>query len=194
MLYLNIRSTQPMIDMHTQLGKLEAHSTPARLSTENRQARSNMGCTQMTIDIDQYPSRHSYGYSNHDDFAREHGSQGFSDVAQSISGHTQDAWQIIDQAARPGAHTLQDISYGEVTAFINKGKNRHIVAEHIPDPKLTVHPSELKGTPDPGDVTVHIDTDAFAQTHFTPGQVQTYLKQKGNVEQWVTEDHYDIYA
>lgn len=57
-----------------------------------------------------------------------------------------------------------------------------------------MHQSELTGTIDPGDVTEHVDTDAFAQTHFTPGQVETYLKQKGSVHQWVTEDRYDIYA
>ena len=74
-----------MIGMHTQLGKLEAHSTPARLSTENRQARSNEGCTQATIDIDSYPSRHSYGYTNHDDFAKEHGQEGFASLKKTTS-------------------------------------------------------------------------------------------------------------
>ena len=194
MMYLNIRFTQPMISVHTQLGKLEAHSTPARLSTENRQARSNQGATQMSIDIDTYPSRHSYGFTNHADFAKEHGQQGFSDLKASTSGHTADAWQIIDNAAKPGAKELQNLAKGEITQFINDGKNRHIVAELIPDPKITVHPSEIKGTPEEGDVTVHIDADAFAQTHFTPGQVQTYLQQKPHVRQWVTEGHYDLYA
>ena len=195
MLYLNIRSTQAQISVHTQLGKLEAYSTPARLSTENRQARSNQGCTQVTIDIDSYPSRHSYGYTNHDDFAKQYGQQGFSSLKQTTSRHTQDAWQIINNAARPNANELHNIAYSEqVGTFISNGKNRHIVTELIPDPKITVHQSELRGTPDPGDVTVHIDTDAFAQTHFTPGQVQTYVKQKANVNQWVTEGRYDIYA
>lgn len=194
MLYLNIRMTQAQIDMHTQLGKLEAHSTPARLSTENRQARSNQGATQVTIDIDSYASRHSYGYTNHADFARQYGRQGFSDLAKTTSGHTQDAWQIIENAAKPGSKTLQSIAKRGISEFINKGKNRHIVAELIPDPKIIVHPAELRGTPDPGDVTEHIDAESFAQTHFTPGQVQTYLKQKANVRQWVTEGRYDLYA
>ncbi len=194
MLYLNIRMTQPMIGIHTQLGQLEAHSTPARLSTENRQARSNAGATQVTIDIDSYPSRHSYGYTNHADFAKQYGQQGFSDLKSTTSGHTQKAWQIIDGAAKKNANMMQNLAKGEISNFISKGKNRHIVTELIPDPTITVHPAELKGTPDPGDVTVNIDTDAFAQTHFTPGQVQTYMQQEANVRQWVTEDHYDTYA
>lgn len=194
MLKLNIRMTQPMIGIHTQLGKLEAHSTPARLSTENRQARSNKGWTQCRVDIDSYPSRHSYGYDSHADFAAEHGQQGFSDLAQSTSGHTQQAWSLIENAAKPGTDMIHQIYEGRITDFINKGKNRHIVAELIPDPKITVHQSELTGTIDTGDVTEHVDADAFAKTHFTPGQVETYLKQKGSVHQWVTEDRYDIYA
>ena len=194
MLRLNIRMTQPMIGIHTQLGQLEAHSTPARLSTENRQARSNKGWTQCRVDIDSYPSRHSYGYDSHDYFAKEHGQQGLSDVQQATSGHTAEAWQIIDNAARPGTNMIHQHYASQITDFINKGKNRHIVAAHIPAPTITVHQSELTGTIDPGDVTEHVDTDAFAQTHFTPGQVETYLKQKGSVHQWVTEDRYDIYA
>lgn len=194
MMYLNIRFTQPQISVHTQLSKLEAHSTPARLSTENRQARSNQGTTLMSIDIDTYPSRHSYGFTNHDDFARQYGQQGFSDLASSTSGHTGDAWNIINNAAKPGSKTLEGMAKSEISEFINKGKNRHIVAELIPDPTITVHPSEVKGTPDRGDVTVDIDTDAFAQTHFTRGQVETYLQQKPDVRQWVTEGRYDLYA
>ena len=64
MLMLNMRFTQPMIGIRTQLGKLEAHSTPAKLHTEGRQARSNRHWTQPTVDIDQYPSRHAYGNDN----------------------------------------------------------------------------------------------------------------------------------
>ena len=194
MLRLNIRTTQPMIGIHTRLGQLEAHATPARLSTENRQARSNKGWTQCRVDIDSYPSRHSYGYDSHGDFAKEHGQQGLSDVQQATSGHTAEAWQIIDNAARPGTNMIHQHYASQITDFINKGKNRHIVAELSPDPTITVHPSEVKGTPDRGDVTVDIDTDAFAQTHFTRGQVQTYLQQRPEVHQWTSEGRYDLYA
>jgi hypothetical protein len=194
MLYLNIRLTQPMIGMHTQLGKLEAHSTPARLHTENRQARSNQGTTQPSIEIDSYPSRHSYGFDTHADFAREAQQRGFEGVQQGVSSHTQQAWDNIENGARPGTNLVVQQAKGEISSFINQGKNRHIVAEHIPDPVITVHPGEVRGEPEAGDVTEQIDTDAFAQTNFTPGQVQTYMKQQGRVRQWVTEGRYDIYA
>ena len=96
MLRLNMRTTQPMIGMHTQLGKLEAHSTPAKLHSENRQARSNAHWTQPTVEINQYPSRHSYGFTNHTDFAKEHGQQGFSDLKKTTSRWTEEAWDNIE--------------------------------------------------------------------------------------------------
>ena len=86
MLRLNMRTTQPMIGMHTQLGKLETHMTPAKLHTENQQARSNAHWTQPSLEIDTYPSSHSYGYTNHTDFAQQYGQQGISDVQSGISG------------------------------------------------------------------------------------------------------------
>lgn len=191
MQYLNIRFIQPQTSVHTQLGRLEAHSTPARLSTENRQARSNKGTTQMSIDIDTYESRHSYGFTNHTDFAREHGSKGFSDLQRSTSSHTQEAWANIDGGGKPGRNPVTELYDNRLTSEIKK--QRIIVAEHIPDPTITVHPSEVVGTPDEGDVTVNIDTDAFAKTHFTRGSVETYVKQKADVKRWLTEGRYDKY-
>lgn len=192
MLRLNMRVTQPMIGMHTQLGKLDAHSTPARLSTQNQQARSNAHWTQATVDIDQYPSRHAYGFTNHTDFAREHGQQGFSDLAESISRDTQQAWANIEDGGKPGRNPPKEQYDNNLWREIKK--QRYITTELIPDPTITWHPVEAEGECDPGDVTVDIDTDAFATTNFNRGKVETYLKQKANVDRWVSEGKYDIYA
>jgi len=74
-------------------------------------------------------------------------------------------------------------------------KQRRIVAELIPDPVITYHPVEATGEPDLGDVTAEFEPQKiFAETNFTPGKVETYMQQKANVERWVTEGKYDIYA
>ena len=176
MLRLNMRTTQPMIGMHTQLGKLEAHSTPAKLHSENRQARSNAHWTQPTVEINQYPSRHSYGFTNHTDFAKEHGQQGFSDLQKTTSRWTSEAWDNIENGGKKGKKPVEQRYDSNLQQEIH------------------FHPVEAKGDVDPGDVTVKIDTEAFATTHFTPGKVETYLKQKPDLKQWVTEGKYDIYA
>jgi len=192
MLRLNMRTTQPLIGMHTQLGKLEAHSTPAKLHTENRQARSNAHWTQPSVEINQYPSRHSYGFTNHTDFAKEHGQQGFSDLKKTTSRWTSEAWDNIENGGKTGRQPVKQRYDSKLQQEISK--QRHIVTELIPDPEIHFHPVEARGEMDPGDVTVKIDTEAFAQTHFTPGKVETYLKQKPDVKRWVTEGKYDIYA
>lgn len=192
MLRLNMRITQPMIGLRTQLGKLEAHSTPAELHSENRQARSNAHWTQPSVEIDQYPSRHAYGFESHADFAREHGQQGFSDLQETTSRWTSEAWDNIDNGGKKGRNPVVQRYDSKLQQEISK--ERHIVTELIPDPEIHFTPVRAEGDVDPGDVTVKIQADSFAQTHFTPGQVETYLKQKPEVRRWVTEGKYDIYA
>lgn len=181
-----------MIGMRTQLGKLEAHSTPAKLHSENRQARSNVHWTQPSVEIDQYPSRHAYGFTNHADFASERGQQGLSDLRETTSRWTEEAWDNIENGGKPGRHPVTQRYDSKLQQEISR--QRHIVTELIPDPEIHFTPVKAEGDVDPGDVTIKIDTEAFARTHFTPGQVETYLKQKPGVRRWVTEGKYDIYA
>jgi hypothetical protein len=192
MLYLNMRVTQPMIGMHTRLGQLEAHYIPAQLHTEGRQARSNAGWTQPQLEIDSYESRHAYGNTDNADFAREHGQQGLSDLARTTSKHTEAAWHNITQAARPGSDEPAAIYDRQLAETVSR--QRQITTTLIPSPKIHVTPGQVTGKADEGDVTVKADTQAFASTHFTPGQVETYLQQKADVRRWTTEGRYDIYA
>ena len=187
-----MRFTQPMIGIHTQLGKLEAHSTPAQLHSDPKLPRSNRHWTQPTVDIDQYPSRHAYGNDNHTDFAKKYGQQGFADLAKTTSRWTQEAWDNVENSGKRGKKPVIQRYDSKLRQEISK--ERHIVTELIPDPVITFHPIEAVGQPDLGDVTVKIDTQSFAQTHFTPGQVDTYMQQEANVRRWVTEGKYDIYA
>lgn len=192
MLRLNMRITQPMIGLHTQLGKLEAHSTPAKLHTENRQASSTVHWTQTTLEINQYPSRHAYGFVNHTDFAREHGQQGYSDLKETTERWTSEAWDNIENGGKPGRHPVTQRYDSKLQQEISR--QRHVVTELIPDPEIHITPGQVTGDVDRGDVTEKIEAESFAQTHFTPGQVETYLKQKPDIRRWVTEGKYDIYA
>lgn len=192
MLRLNMRFTQPMISIHTQLGKLEAHSTPAELHTNGRQARSNRHWTQPSVEIDQYPSRHAYGNDNHTDFAKKYGQQGFADLSKTTSRWTQEAWDNVENSGKKGRNPVKQRYDSKLQQEIKK--QRHIVTELIPDPIIKFHPPEAVGDIDVGDVTVDITADYKAQTNFIPGKVDIYLQQKANVRRWLTEDRYDIYA
>ena len=66
--------------------------------------------------------------------------------------------------------------------------------ELMEDPTITVTPSHIVGEPEVGDVTAEIETEPFADVHYTPGIFDMYLKNKGSMKRWVTMNEYDIYA
>ena len=101
MLYVNVRHTLPRIGLHTQLATLSSHVRPAELHTTYVAPRADVHATQVKIDIDSYPSRHAYGASTMEDFTRENGQQGLADIQQATSSHTQAAWDVIENGARP---------------------------------------------------------------------------------------------
>ena len=120
-----MRFTQPMISVHTQLGKLEAHSTPAELHSEARLPRSNRHWTQPSVEIDQYPSRHAYGFTNHTDFAREHGQQGFSDLSKTTSRWTQEAWDNVENSGKKGKKPVEQRYDSKLRQEISKERHCH---------------------------------------------------------------------
>ena len=66
--------------------------------------------------------------------------------------------------------------------------------ELMDGPIFTVTPSRIIGEPEVGDVTAEIETEPSAEIHYTPGIFETYLKNKGSIQRWVTMNEYDIYA
>ena len=190
---LNIRHALPQIDIRTRRTTVDdSHMVPAQLSTENRQARSNKGVTQARIDINSYPSRKAYGHRTMGDLTRENGQQGISDAQAGTSRHTQAAWSVIENGPKRGDYVQQQ---AEQRIFSEAKKSRYLEAQHIPDPQITLaEPSQVVGEPDLGDVTARIDAKSYASIQITTGSAETYLKDKGFIHRWVTENKYDIYA
>ena len=192
-LRLNMRHALTQIVIRCRQSTVDdSHMVPAQLHTNNQQARSNKGATQARIDIDSYPSRRAYGYRKMGDFTRENGQQGIADVQAGVSRHTQAAWSFIENAAKRGDYIQQR---AEQEIYSEAKKTRYLEAQHIPDPQVTLaEPSEVVGEPDLGDVTAEIDAKSYASISITTGSAETYLKDKGFLHRWVTQDKYDIYA
>ncbi|MBR1398314.1 MAG: hypothetical protein IJ563_12405 [Selenomonadaceae bacterium] len=193
MLRLNIRHALPQTDIRIQHSRVDdSHMIPAQIHTNNRQARSNKTVTQVRMDIDSYPSRHSYGAKNNTDLTREFGQSGIADVQASTSRHAQNMWSFIDNAAKRGNYIQQQYK-GKL--FEEANKSGGIEARAIPDPRVTVsQPSQVVGESDLGDVTAEISTTPFASIQITTGSAETYLKDQGFIRRWVSQDKYDIYA
>ena len=192
MLYLNTRHRLPQIAIRQQWGRFEeSAAVPATVHTNNEQAKSNLGATQSSIDIDNYPSRRAYGARNMDDFTRERGQKGLSDVQAGTSKKTQDAWSRATGGARRG----NDIAQQAKSEMMSKYTAKTVVELNLmPEPNITAQESQVVGTPDEGDVTAEIEPVFSPKLSYTPGSAETYLEEKGYIRHWVSEGHYDIYA
>ena len=192
MLCLNIRQTLPQIGIRNRLSTLSAHMVQPVAHSEYKAPHSNQTMKQATIEIDSYPSRKSYGARKDADLVAEWAQKGYSDVRSSTSGHAQKAWSFIDNAAKQGVDEVVNQAKGEISSAISK--KRYIEAQDIPDPIVRGVPAELSGDIDPGYYRWNVDVQSTAEVNFNRGSVEIYMKQEADLRQWVTEDHYDIYA
>lgn len=189
---LNIRQTLPRIGIRTQLSKLETHSTQARLSGDYQAPRSNIGLEQSSVDSNSYSSRHAYGYTNHEDFAREKGQEGLQKLKEGISRHNSLAQDFINNGAKKGRNVVAEQAKRELSSRISK--QRYMDVQAIPDPEVHGTPAQTKGQPDPGHYTTSIDVEHMAKSDFNRGKVEIYMQQEGDIRRWITWGKYDTYA
>ena len=191
---LNIRQTFAQVGTRSKLSTLDSHVVPDKIHTNYQAPRSNVGVTQPSMELDTYPSRHAYGYTNMDDFTRERGQRGFSDLRQGMSERNAETWSMIENGARPHHNEIAAQAKQNLNKLMTPPKE-HVVAQAIPDPQMTVHPCETKGEVDPGKYEAKFDPhEAFADVKFNQGSFEVYMKQKNDINQWITQDTYDIYA
>ena len=192
MLYLNTRHTLPMIGMRVQRNTLDSSINQPRYEQETQQARSGRGATQPKLSIDSYPSRHSYGYTNNTDFARENLERGMAEVQRGTSKHTQMAWALAEDGPKAGRQVGIEFARRDMENRVTR--LRTLVAAAIPDPEIHFDVGQAVGEPMIGRTTPHWHTESMAHIRYNRGSVETYLQQKGDIHSWVSEGKYDIRA
>ena len=192
MLYLNTRHTLPVVGYRIQRNTVDTGIVQPQYEQETQQARSNRGFTQPKIMIDSYPSRHSYGYTNNTDFARENMQRGYSEVKKGTSKHTQMAWALAEDGPKAGRQVGIEFARNDLNSRVTR--LRTLVAAAIPDPEIHVDPGEMHGTPTPAKTIPHWHTEGQARIRYNRGSIETYLQDKGDIHSWVSEGKYDIYA
>ena len=192
MLYLNTRHTLPVVGYRIQRNTVDTGIVQPQYEQETQQARSNRGFTQPKITIDSYPSRHSYGYTNNTDFARENMQRGYSEVKKGTSKHTQMAWALAEDGPKAGRQVGIEFARNDLNSRVTR--LRTLVAAAIPDPEIHVDPGEMHGTPTPAKTIPHWHTEGQARIKYNRGSIETYLQNKGDIHSWVSEGKYDIYA
>ena len=183
MVRLNTRHELPQIGIRQTFGRLdETAIIQPQSHGRNIQARSNQTVSQPGLTLDSYPSRKAYGFRTHGDYAAERGSRGQSDVQSATSKHTNEGWAKATTAARRGDDIVQNIKR---TVFTISG---------VPEVQMQGQPSEIIGEPEQSDISVDIETAPSARIHYTPGSVETYLQNEGFIRNWISYNHYDIFA
>ena len=191
MLRLNTRHALPQTEIDIKRGHYDSTAyVPARMHTESNFAKSNKGATQPSVDLDNYPSRRAWGARNLTDLTREFGQKGLSDVRSGTSRRTQTAWSRAENGGKPG----NDIKQQVWNEMMGRKPENLVQFELMDGPRISVTPSRVVGESDIGDVTAEIQPAKKANISYTPGSVQTYLKDKGFIRRWVTMNEYDIYA
>lgn len=192
MTYLNVRHTLPMLGWQARSFKFKTSMTPTKMHGRRREASADLGTTQVRIDIDSYESRKAYGFRKDADLCADFKNAGLSGVKQGTSRRSSEAWQIIDGAAKPNANFFQKQAKHKIEAEISERKE--IELKPIPRPKITVHPAELKGTPDVGEHSIDIRSEPFADIAYEHGSIDYNMKVEGSIHMWTSIGHYDIYA
>ncbi len=193
MLRLNIRHELPQISVRQRQSRVDESSVnPATIHTNTRQAKSNKGIEQSSIQLNNYPSRRAYGARNMTDFTRERGQKGLSDAQADTSERTQKAWSRIENGAKPGNDLKQE---AKSNLFAPYSSAKMLVEMNLmPEPEVSAQPAQVVGESDVGDVTADIDATSKANIRVTPGSAETSLQSEGYIRRWVTEGKYDIRA
>lgn len=190
MKYLNIEHTLPQIGLETKLAHLESHSIPAELHTKYEPPVADVQPVPYKIDIDSYPSRHAYGFRSNADFAKENQENAEQSLKETTSRHTQNAWDMIDNGAKPSKRgRLVEQEENNIKAEIER--QRYIEIRPIPKPTITVTRTDVQGEIRVGKNEVTIDTAKKADVKFVPGKFDVYLQKQGSIRMWTTEGSYD---
>jgi len=184
---LNIRTRQPQIGMETQRGKLEMTTPPVTLDIDNGSATVDIHTIPAELEIDQYPSRASYGVLSTADR-----------ILQTYRRAKQQASEGIARRAQEGAQFLNTSDASSVIANREKSKlsempTMKVKLCQVTSPTIKYTPSEVEMQAQIRPVSLKVNNQPV-NTNYTRPEVNIYLKQKSDVKMWVSEDKYDIYA
>lgn len=184
---LNVRTQQPQIGMETQRGKLEMTTPPVTMDIDHGAATVDIHTIPAELEIDQYPSRASYGVLSIEDR-----------ILQTYQKAKQQAREGIARRAQEGTQFLKTPNASSVIADREKSKlsempTMKVKLCQVTPPTIKYTPSEVELQAQIRPVSLKVNNQPV-DINYTRPEVNIYLKQKSDVEMWVSEDNYDIYA
>jgi hypothetical protein len=185
--FLNIRTTQTRIGLDIQRGKLDMTTPQVKIDLDNGSVKVDIHTASATLEIDQYPSRASYGQLSTADR-----------ILQSSQVAKRDASDGIARRAKEGIDFLDSSAPRQVIANREKSKLSELPTMQVrlcqvTPPIINYTPSKVEFTPQIRQASSKFDISPVDISYTRP-EVNTYIQQKSDVQMWVSEDKYDIYA
>jgi hypothetical protein len=184
---LNIRTRQPQIGMETQRGKLEMTTPPITLDIDHGATTVDIHTIAANLEIDQYPSRASYGILSTTDR-----------ILQTYQQAKQQANEGIARRAEEGTQFLKNPHVSSIIGNREKSKlsempTMEVKLCQVAPPTINYTPSQVKFDVNVRPLSLKVNNQPVS-INYTRPEVNVYLKQKSDVKMWVSEDKYDIYA
>ena len=187
---LNIKQVLPQIGIRSSQCKMEMTTTQAEVHSKYTPPKG-VGWSQPKSETNPYESRKAYGARNNKDYAAERAQEGISKMRQGMSKRNADAQDMIKRGAKKGTNLPAEHAKSDMMAKFHPSKGLEMIIPPPPTFQVT-QKSETTGEMDPGSYKTTITpADAFAHGKFTPAQAETYIKQEGSIDRWITYGEYD---
>jgi hypothetical protein len=184
MLRLNIEQTSAKLALNIQAPFLEMSTTQPQIQIETEAATLEIRQPNGVLEIDQYPSRASYGYKNVFDQTRQLAEEARQTVLEMIGRVAQngDRMARIESGENAIAAISEEESYSPPPQVEITPVARPIIRYHVRAP-------EFNSTTGRVDVSLQRGT---VETHLRWGTVSPRIAQYNSIRMWTTGSRVDI--
>lgn len=186
MLCLNIKTTNLILNMKTDPGKVDPNMPEPTSKGEYKAPSANLHVEAAKVEIDSRQSRQAVGLYTDKAFNQKMASLGKQKLAQGIARRMQEGRQIRNDG--PHANVIAQISRGKMIP-----QPKQLTVASMPAPKITVIPAKVEGNIDPGVSKMQITAGQY-KLDFQPAKVNISVKQYSSIRMWTSQNKYDTYA
>lgn len=184
---LNIRSQQPQIAIDVKHADFTVSTPPVKMDIQNGATTVEIHTTASSLSIDQYPSRASYGILSVTDRIAENAKQGEENAKKGTARRASETAEMLSTSQTNGLIAQQE------KAKLHQMPTMKIQLCQVTLPSIHYTSSKVTFTTQVKPVSLKVDAQPV-NTNYVKPAVDVYMKQKANVQMWVSQDNYDIYA
>lgn len=187
---LNIRSTYAQTGQETTNGKLEIQHKEAKVYTGDKEPYKLQLHTQhvkVEFSLDEFWN--SIGKMDWRPFNNKQVSVAKQRAVAGTERRAREGRELAEAGGRD-----HSVFRRQALAYTNTiPDNRQIAIKQPAPPDFTVTPGKVEVYMPWGDPKIRVEAPP-PDIAYTPAKTRTYIRQKQDIRQWVTEGKYDIYA